>query len=317
LGISSLSVVCCTRDRPAELARLIRSILAARRFERPIALELLVIDDGNLSDQIRQSLADQVRSAGIDWVYFNKSARAGLLRSRIEAVGLARHDWLLFFDDDVEIERDYLARFCQLAGEAPDVAGLGGVDILTRAVPAGRLLWRIAAGFEPLFLGQLSFSGFPAHMDRARRAKQPFLSRRLYGCNMGFRRSALAGLRPLPGFEGYSLYEDAYLSFEAARHGRLLIDSGLQVRHHHSPSARDSSRDVGRMSVLNHLQLMRLYGGSRWRVLGVAYSVMSLAGWLALTGFSHRSQRRDRGLAFVRGQMSGLGALLASLWSAS
>jgi glycosyltransferase involved in cell wall biosynthesis len=317
LGIQSLSIVCCTRARPVELARLVRSILAARRAEPPIPLELLIIDDGNLSDQTRQTLAGQVRNADIDWVYVNKSARAGLLRSRIEAVGLARHDWMLFFDDDVEIERDYLTRFCRLAGQRPDVAGLGGIDLLAPALGHVRLLWRMAAGFEPLRLGRLSFSGFPAHMDRARAANRPFLSRRVYGCNMGFRRSALAGLRPLPGFEGYSLYEDAYLSFEAARHGSLLIDPGLRVRHHHSPSARDSSRDVGRMSVLNHLQLMRLFGGSRWRAFAVAYSVMSLAGWLTLTGFRRRSQRPGRDLAFVRGQLSGLGGLIASLWSAS
>ena len=315
MGIGSLSIVCCTRDRPVELERLVDSILRARRPEPPLPLELLIIDDGKLSDHTRQSLAGRVRNAGIDWAYFNKSAQPGLLHSRIEAVGLAQHDWLLFVDDDVEIEPDYLERFCRLAGETADLAGIGGVDLLTEAAPAGRLFWRIAAGFEPLFPGQLSFSGFPAHMDRARRARQPFLSRRLYGCNMGFRRNALAGLRPLPGFEGYSLYEDAYLSFEAARHGRLLIDPGLQVRHHHSPSARDSSRDVGRMSVLNHLQLMRLYGGSRWRALGVVYSTLSLAGWSTLTGFRSRSAGTDRDFDFVRGQISGLGVLIASLWN--
>lgn len=313
MGISSLSIVCCTRDRPAELERLIGSLCRACRPAG--ALEFVVIDDGHLSEEEQAIFAERIRRAGIDWVYCNKSSRPGLLRSRIEAVRLARHDWMLFFDDDVEVEPDYLERFCRLAREMPDLAGIGGVDLLTRAVPAGRLLWRIAAGFEPLFLGQLSFSGFPAHMDRARRAKQAFLSRRLYGCNMGFRRSALAALRELPGFDGYSLYEDAYLSFEAVRRGALLIDGGLKVRHHHCASARDSSRAVGRMSVLNHLLLMRLYGGSRWRALGVLYSTLSLVGWSMLTGFRRRSAGMDRDFGFVRGQVSALRVLIGGLWS--
>ena len=315
MGISSLSVVCCTRDRPAELERLIGSLCRARRPTG--AFEFLVVDDGHLPEATQAMLAGRIRQAGIEWVYFNKSSRSGLLRSRIEAVKLARHDWVLFVDDDVEIEPDYLERFCRLAGETPNLAGIGGVDLLTSAVRAGRLLWRIAAGFEPLFLGQLSFSGFPAHMDRARRARQPFPSCRLYGCNMGFRRSALAALRELPGFDGYSLYEDAYLSFEAARHGGLLIDGGLMVRHHHCASARDSSRDVGRMSVLNHLQLMRLYGGSRWRALGVLYSMLALAGWSVLTGFRSRPAGMGRDLGFVLGQISALRVLIGGLRSAN
>jgi len=305
--------VCCTRDRPAELERLIGSLCRALRPAGEI--EFVVIDDGHLSKEEQDVFAGRIRRAGIDWVYCNKSSRPGLLGSRIEAVKLARHDWMLFVDDDVEIEPGYLERFCRLAGERGTLAGIGGVDLLTVAVPAGRLFWRIAAGFEPLSLGRLSFSGFPAHMDRARRARQPFLSRRLYGCNMGFRRSSLAGLRPLPGFEGYSLYEDAYLSFEAARHGALLMDPGLQVRHHHSPSARDSSRDVGRMSVLNHLQLMRLYGSSRWQRFGVLFSTLSLAGWSMLTGFRSRSAGTDRDFGFVCGQVSALPALIGGLWS--
>ena len=135
MGISSLSIVCCTRDRPAELARLIDLLCSARRPSA--ALELLVIDDGNLSAETQATLSAKVRKSGIDWVYVNKSERAGLLRSRILAVGLARHDWLLFFDDDVEIEPDYIERFCQIAGEVPDLAGLGGVDLLSAPLPPG------------------------------------------------------------------------------------------------------------------------------------------------------------------------------------
>src|ERR1700733_12953857 len=122
MGISSLSIVCCTRDRPAELGRLIDSLCHARRL--PVVLELLVIDDGNLPAETQATLAAKVRESGVDWVYINKARQAGLLRSRILAADIARHDWLLFFDDDVEIEPDYIERFCEIAGQAPDLAGI-------------------------------------------------------------------------------------------------------------------------------------------------------------------------------------------------
>jgi GT2 family glycosyltransferase len=317
LELAGVSLVCCTRERPGELARLIRSLVLSRERIPGVDVELLIVDDGALSDDLIASLTEQTRAANIVWAYHNKQEQPGLLRSRIATVALARHDWILFLDDDVEVEPDYLARFVDVIGQNPELAGLGGVDLLTPPLSCWRLLGRLAAGLEPLRAGRLSASGFPAHIDRARTASKPFASLRIYGCNMGFRKTALQSLHPLAGFDGYSLYEDAYLSFEASRSGLLLIDPALKVRHHHSPSARDSSREVGRMSVLNHRQLMRLYGASRWRHASMLVSILLLAGWSSATGLSRGGAAKGRDMAFARGQLSALGILLGDLFRGS
>jgi glycosyl transferase family 2 len=314
LILKAISIVCCTRDRPAELGRLIDSLIQARARLNAVDIELLVVDDGDLPNRLVQSLAGRVGAAGIHWRYHNKRRRPGLLGSRIEAVTLATYDWLLFFDDDVEIEPDYLSHFVEVVGQNPNLAGLGGVDLLAPALTSWRLIGRLAVGLEPLRLGRRSASGFPAHMDRARAAGRAFASLRVYGCNMAFRKTALQGLCLLPGFEGYSLYEDAYLSFEASRSGPLLVDPRLKVRHHHSPSSRDASREVGRMSVLNHCRLMRLYGASPLRHAGMFISILCLVAWSTATGLCHGAARKDRGLDFARGQLSGLASLFADLF---
>jgi hypothetical protein len=171
------------------------------------------------------------------------------------------------------------------------------------------LFGRIAFGLEPLRLGRLSLGGFPAVMGRAVGALHPFASQRLYGCNMGFRRTALQGLRMLPGFEGYSLYEDAYLSFEAGRTGPLLVDPSLRVRHHHSPSSRDTSYEVGRMSILNHYQLLRLYGAG-WRRIGLFLSVLCLIAWSTARALRRGLTAKSADFDFARGQLSALSTLL-------
>lgn len=311
-GLRAISIVCCTRDRPSELRRLVDSLIRARAALNGIDFELLVVDDGMLPDQLVRSLAEQVARAGIHWVYHNKRERPGLLRSRIESVALATYDWVLFFDDDVDVEPTYLFRFVEAIERNPDLAGLGGVDVLAPPPPTGRVLGRIACGLEPLRLGRLSFGGFPAVMGRARGAQQPFASRRLYGCNMAFRKTALQGLDILPGFEGYSLYEDAYLSFEACRAGPLLIDPSLKVRHHRSQLSRDSGLDVGRMSILNHRRLLQLYGAGGWRQAGALVSILCLIALSTANGFRRwlTSQRAD--FDFARGQFSALGTLLTA-----
>jgi GT2 family glycosyltransferase len=315
LVLTALSVVCCTRDRPQELCRLVNSVIHAYAQQSAVDVELLVVDDGALPDGLVQLLAEQTGGARIQWVYHNKRQRQGLLRSRIEAVALATHEWILFFDDDVEIEPGYLSRFVEIIGQNPNLAGVGGVDLLAPALPTWKLFGRLAVGLEPIRLGRLSFSGFPAHMDRARAARQPFASLRIYGCNMAFRKTALQGLRMLPAFKGYSLYEDAYLSFEASRTGPLLVDPSLKVRHYHSLSSRDSSLEVGRMSVFNHCQLMRLYGASRYDYIGMLMSLLCLVAWSTAKALRHGAATKSGDFDFTRGQLSALASVLADLFS--
>ncbi len=309
-NLTAFSIVCCTRGRPADLCRLVASVIGARGLLPEIDLQLLIVDDGRLSEAVQRSLAEQAAGAGISWAYHNKRERSGLLRSRIEALTLAEHDWLLFVDDDVEVEPDYLRRLASIIRQNPDLAGVGGVDICAPAWPIRKIVGLCALGLEPFALGQLSWGGFPAGMGRLRGARRPFTSRRLYGCNMAFRKTALAGLRMLPGFEGYSLHEDAYLSFEAARHGRLLIDPGLRVRHHHSAASRDGRMAVGRMSVVNHHALMKLYGMGGWRQIGSLASVVGLIAVWASRGIrgAHAATAADFDVA--RGQIAGLKSLL-------
>jgi hypothetical protein len=127
---------------------------------------------------------------------------------------------------------------------------------------------------------------------------------------MGFRRSSLLGLRMLPGFEGYSLHEDVYLSLEAGRTGPVLIDPKLRIRHHHSPVSRDSRFEVGRMNVLNHFQLLRLYGAGRWRCVLAYLSFLCLIARSTARNLRRGPAANTADFDFARGQLSALNTLL-------
>ena len=275
-------------------------------------LELLVIDDGVPATDQLEEIAAQAAAQGISWRYHNKCSRPGLLRSRIEAVALAAGDWILFLDDDVEVEPDYIRRFVDVVRQTPTLVGLGGVDLVDSGQNPGTLFLCLVAGLEPWRLGRISFGGFPAQIARARKARRPFASQRLYGCNMGFRKSALSDMRMLPAFEGYSLYEDAYLSYIASTRGPMLIDPRLQVRHNRSPISRDNSFAVGRMSVINHIELMRARGLWPARAVAILISIVTFVVLFAIRasmpgGNADRSRRN-----FARGQMAGLRNVLMS-----
>lgn len=315
MALAALTIACCTRNRPLEVERLVASVIVARAQVPDVNLEFMVIDDGELAGDLRSVLAGRLEIAAISWRYFNKRECPGLLQSRIRAVALAAHEWILFVDDDVEIAPTYLAELSSNIAAGPQLSGVGGVDELSAKRSMWRLFLCMLLGLEPVRLGRLSFSGFPSSIGRLGKAKHAFLSERVYGCNMAFRRKALAELGILPGFEGYSLGEDAYLSFVALGSGPLLIDPRLTVRHHHSPAARDGSFDVGRMSICNHNLLMHLFGRPQWRMAGLLISfpaliVLSIA--RALPSYVRNGERS--GLDFARGQLSAMGSLLRG-WS--
>jgi glycosyltransferase involved in cell wall biosynthesis len=148
MSTPSLTVGFCTRDRPAELRRAAESLLACAPEARGVAVELLVIDDGHLEPDLLSELANSANREGWTLGYRNKRDRAGLIRSRVETVSLAKHDVILFLDDDIELERGYLEALLATYRDSPDLAGLGGVDLLSRPGPGWRRSYEYLIGYR-------------------------------------------------------------------------------------------------------------------------------------------------------------------------
>ncbi len=271
-----LTIAVCTRNRPADLERCVRSVVAAECPDDLAEVEVLVIDDGHLAELEVRKLERLVSEAGRVFRYLRNTARHGLIHGRMAAIRNATSDVLLFLDDDVEIEPSYLRLLVNWYRAHPETVGLGGVDTLTRMFPpVKRLLARLFLqdSGQP---GRLSPSGFSASMARWGSQREPFATEFLSGCNMSFRRDALQTLAPLPWLDGYSLGEDLYLSLVAGAHGPLWVDPGLRVWHHRSSASRMTDRAVSRISVVNMYHLLRVRNATRGRYVALAWTTVGL-----------------------------------------
>lgn len=93
-----LTVVICTRDRPAQLRECLRSVLQARHEP----LEVLVVDNAPSGDGTRAVAAE---FTAIDpRVRYECEQRAGLSNARNHGLAVARHDLVAFTDDDVRVD---------------------------------------------------------------------------------------------------------------------------------------------------------------------------------------------------------------------
>jgi glycosyltransferase involved in cell wall biosynthesis len=266
-----ITLAICTRNRHDDLTRCIHSIA----LQNPaVPVEVLIVDDGEMSERMLTSFSAILNASLMEFNY-HKKLNPGLLLSRIETIQRAKHDIILFVDDDVELVSGFLNRLSELYDRFPAASGIGGRDVLLGT----SFIWRL---FCMVFLygsrkpGKLSLSGYGGSMIKWCLMKAPFKTEYLAGCNMSFRRNALIGLRPAVWLLGYSLGEDIYLSQCARRYGEIWIDPDLKVIHHQSLLSRDRAEQVAYTEVVNHYYLLREDGNKSWRYICLLWTSWGL-----------------------------------------
>lgn len=270
-----LTVAVCTKDRPEALLRL-GEALGRQRASRP--WEVLIVDDGLLGRDVLAELEARLpEGVGLRHRKKTETDPAGLYGSRVAAVVESRGDVVVFLDDDAVPFSDYLETVARAFAAEPELAGVGGVDV--RDLP--EFASGAASAYARFFLlrgkgpGDLSVTGFNHSQMTWRSQLARFPARFLHGCNMAFRREALAGLPELPWLEGHSCCEDLVLSSVAASRGRLAVDPALKVEHVPWPGGRGNAAARLGSYLRNHAEFEAWRSGKRpgfrfaWSLVGL------------------------------------------------
>lgn len=128
----SISVAVCTRERPDDLARCLDALAAACAAPGATAREIVVVDNAPASDATRRVVAEAaerfVGRAGEPAVALRYvcEPRAGLDWARNRAVLESVGEVIAFTDDDVVVDRDWIAAIGRVFAESPRAAVLTG-----------------------------------------------------------------------------------------------------------------------------------------------------------------------------------------------
>ena len=225
----SLTVAICTKDRTARLQRCLASLLPqieqGRRDGQEI--EVLIVDNAPSDDGTREAVAalPGVRYAMEPW--------AGLDFARNRALATATGDWIAYLDDDVVVDRFWLAGLREAWAENPDAGAFTGLVLPYELATPSQIVFERRGGFRRGFDKIRYGTCFPAN------PLYPCASGIFgAGCNMVFRRGAMTALggfdealdtgAPLPG--GGDL--DAF--FRIIRAGHVLAyEPQMLVYHEH------------------------------------------------------------------------------------
>ncbi|WP_338735731.1 glycosyltransferase [Asticcacaulis sp. DW145] len=217
----SVSVIICTHDRPEALSTCLESL--ALQVRPPD--EVIVVDNAP-SDSRTQIVASAHR------VVYVREDRAGLSHARNAGVKAAKGDFLVFTDDDAEVDPHWIQEIVK-AFHDPDVMAATGIVLPARLDTQAQWIfekhWSFNQGFNPQIFDSSHFKkykgkGYPCWRIGA-------------GVNMAFRKEAffkfgLFDTRLGAGASGCS--EDSEYWYRIISSGyKCAYEPMAVVRHHH------------------------------------------------------------------------------------
>ncbi len=219
---AGLSVVVCTRDRPAMLSDCLASLAAQ---EAPPG-QVVVVD--NSPTATARAVAED--RPGVTYVH---EPRPGLSIARNVGLAAARGEIVAFTDDDVELHADWTQEIVR-AFDAPEVDAVTGLVLPASLDTAAQRAFELhLGGFTSRFTPLIFDAGFLAET----REMGPQVWRIGAGANMAFRRASLVGLggfdeRLGAGASGCSEDSEFWYRILAAG-GVCLYEPRAVVFHHH------------------------------------------------------------------------------------
>ena len=270
------SLVIPTWNRPEELTVALRSVLAQTRLPD----ELVIVDDGQL-DAI--PLRAELESAGVTCLYERKDI-PDLPTSRNIGIRLSSGDVVLFLDDDVELDPDYVRNVVQPLEDDPDrrIAGVGGRIVNYRKLRAGHRLRRL---FDRLFLvagdveGRVLPSGFTTNYGSTFEPPgEAYDVDVLSGGAAAWRRSVFSEFSFTENYRVHCAGEDQDFSYRVSRRYRLLFNPQAKLKHFEAPTMRHDRFNTGRRFLLDRYRFFNNYVRRR-PLQGVLF-------WWAVSGYT-------------------------------
>lgn len=260
-----LAVIIPTKDRPADLERLLKSISA--QSVKPS--QVIVVDGSSIPVMCAAGASGSVP------VTYLRVIPASLTTQRNAGIRALGDDITLaaFLDDDVVLEDDSISNMLKFWEAAPENTGGAAFNNTLEKYKRPRL-------FEKLFLvnsdipGRILVSGF---QSRPYPAEGDMPVEWLPGYAMTFRKEVFREFLFDERFTGYARYEDVDISYRVGKKHGMFIVSDARIKHFISPEKTEFSSALGRMEVTNRLYFVKKnpelsVGLCYWALFGIFVS---------------------------------------------
>jgi GT2 family glycosyltransferase len=254
----SLSVIICTRNRYDDLVETLHSILLQQRLPD----ELVIVDSSD-----KKTVEDYLKSIAMPFPVKYVQSTPGLTLQRNIGIGSSIGDILCFFDDDVDLGKNYLLTIENIfLSDTPKhigavggrITNLDGNSPITFRYKVEKFIFKSVRdifGLVELGNGKFRLSGMPTFPHRLKKAG---FCETLTGCCMAFRREVFNKIKFDENLPGYGLMEDVDISKQTLDSGyKIFYEPAATLLHKVSPHNRLDYFRWGEMSVVNYDYLFR------------------------------------------------------------
>lgn len=233
--IPSLTVAIPTKNRPVDLAITLESL-----WKQSVSFQQLVIIDQSDGDESKEVVRSRVGSDSGDCLrqpevcYVYEPSLSGLTAARNRALQLVRTDVVLFLDDDVILEPDFIERILEAYSQFPQAIGVSG--IVTNYTPP-RGLYRV---WSTIFVrGPMRDDRQPVYWRAAQLTNgMPVRVSRLGGGLMSFKLEAIRGFQFDENLRGACEGEDVDFTVRLRPEASLYITPKARLIHKQTPISR-------------------------------------------------------------------------------
>jgi len=252
--VKTISFVVATKDRPADLRRMLESLA----LQLPLPDLVIVVDSSAvpvrpLVDQFHHRLP-------LQYLYHQPPSASAQRNAGIEAVP-ADIDLIAFLDDDATLEPDALEKMLGFWDSAPPDLGGAAFNMVNHPAQAFPRLkrWQLveALGVYSGEPGRVTPSGWQTMTG--------FVSKDSYvdwlpSTAVAWRADVLKTCRFDEFFNGYSYLEDLDFSFTIRRGWRLAVVADARYAHYPSLNRHASNYAFGKTEVRNRLYFVTKHG---------------------------------------------------------
>ena len=297
---STISVIICTRNRPDDFRETLISLLKQKRLPD----ELVVVDSSDT-----KNLEKYLRKQNLPFNFKYIHSAPGLTLQRNVGVKGSDGDLLCFFDDDTELNENYLAKIeAVFARNEPELGAVGArlenlfgnqpINLRFRLERIVFVFLRFIFNLDDYGSGRFRLSGmatFPHHLMKPRYIDC------LSGGLMSFRREVFQKVQFDEGLPGYGLMEDWSISKSIMDAGyKTYYEPAASLIHKESPQNRFDYFRWGEMFIINYDYLFKKYWQRDWYRIPFYY-------WALLGFFVVNFHSKDA----LRGAFSGLKKILS------
>jgi len=249
----TISVIIPTKDRPKDVIQCIKSLLT----QSLLADEIVIVDASN--EQKLKSSIEALKSERVNFIYIH--TRPGLTYQRNVGINTSSGDIIIFLDDDVILDRNYIQQIMHVFNNdlQKNIGGVTGNDMLKKTKTSFKR--SIGHYYRTIFFlfiysyGKFRLSGYSTFVSN--KVKKILPIECLAGCNMAFRREIFEEFKFDEKLHGYSYMEDCDIAYRVSQKYQNIYTPFAKLVHNVSPISRDKEYARMKMEIENHHYLFK------------------------------------------------------------